>query len=346
MHNGEWRNEGREEMTESRVVIETFDSEVLKGNFLDDPSARRVAIYLPPGYGENPRARYPTVFFLVGFTGRGTMLLNESFFDENIQQRLDRLIGSGEIMPLIMVMPDCSTRYGGSQYINSLGTGRYEDHLIEELVPWVDENFRTISERYFRAVMGKSSGGYGSVVLAMRHSEVFGLMACHSGDMNFDLCYRPDFVDYLRGIKKYGGLEKYLANLWKIRPRDADFRAILNTVAMASCYSPNLDSPYGFDLPFDQDTGETDEKVWARWKEWDPLNLIAVHADALRYQRLVYLDAGTRDEFHLQYGARAFCRRLDRLGVPYQYEEFEDGHRDIMYRYDVSLKAISAVWKG
>ncbi len=332
-------------MSDSHVLIERFESSVLAGNYLADPTTRRVAIYLPPGY-EGGKELYPLVFLLAGFTGRGTMLLNESSWDETIQERLDRLIRTNRIAPMIVLMPDCFTRYGGSQYINSLGTGRYEDHIVEELVPWADENFRTIPERDFRAVAGKSSGGYGSLMLGMRHPDIFGLVASHSGDMYFELCYGPDMIRYLYRAKRFGGLGKFLHEFRDIHPKDGDFYALLETAAMASCYSPNLKAAYGFDLPFDEYTGEWKREVWARWKAWDPIESIDSHSAALRSLRLLYLDCGTRDEFNLQYGARTFCARLERGGIQYHYEEFDDGHRDVQYRDDVSLAAISEVWKG
>src|SRR5689334_1880362 len=100
----------------SRVEIIPHASKILQDNFLHDPATRRVGIYLPPDYDESKR--YPSVYLLSGFTGRGTMMLNESAWNENIQERLDRLIGTGAVQPLIAVLPDCFTRYGGSQYIN------------------------------------------------------------------------------------------------------------------------------------------------------------------------------------------------------------------------------------
>ena len=330
-------------MTTSQVLVEAFESTVLQGNFLGDSTTRRVAVYLPPDYDQGTQ-RYPVVFLLAGYTGRGTMLMNESAWDENIQSRLDRLIRTNSIAHMIAVMPDCFTRYGGSQYINSIGTGRYQDHIVEELVPWVDRTFRTIPDRNKRAVAGKSSGGYGSLMLGMRHPETFGSIACHSGDMYFELCYGPEMISYLRAIRKFASLDKFLQGFREIRPRDANFRTVLETVAMASCYSPNLKTPNGFDLPLDEYSGEWRNEVWARWKEWDPIELIDSHADALKSLRLLYLDCGERDEFNLQFGARTFCARLERRGIRYHYEEFDDGHMDVQYRYDVSLKAISQVW--
>ncbi len=61
------------------------------------------------------------------------------------------------------------------------------------------------------------------------------------------------------------------------------------------------------------------------------------HADALRSLRVIYIDAGLRDEFNLQMGARILCSRLDALGVTYIHEEFDDTHMGINYRYDRSF---------
>jgi S-formylglutathione hydrolase FrmB len=327
-------------MAEGTVIIETITSEVLRGNPLGDPFVRRVPVYLPPGYGTGTD-RYPVVFVLTGFTGRGTMLLNDAAWDETLPQRMDRLIASGNVRPIILVMPDCFTRIGGSQYINSPAVGQYEDHVVKELVEFVDKKYRTIADRDHRAVVGKSSGGYGSAILAMRHPEVFGLMASHSGDMYFELGYKPDMAGAVRALPKLGGLDKLWGDIPTIRPKDKNFHDALNIIAMAACYSPNPASPHGFDLPFDTETSELREDVWKRWLEWDPVYLVDKHLDALRSLRLIYLDAGLRDEFNLQYGARIFCKRLQARGVKFIHEEFDDGHFNIQYRYDVSLKAIS-----
>ncbi len=327
-------------MSSGTVIIETIASDALRGNPLGDPFVRRVPVYLPPGY-ESGNARYPVVFVLTGFTGRGTMLLNDSAWDETLPQRTDRLIADGKVQPMILVMPDCFTRIGGSQYLNSSAVGQYEDHVVKELVAFVDKKYRTIADRDHRALVGKSSGGYGSVILAMRHPDVFGLMASHSGDMYFELCYKPDLIHALRALKKFGGLDKFWDEFPTVHPKDGDFNAMLNTIAMAACYSPNSTAPHGFDLPFDTETGELRGDVWQRWLEWDPVYLIDKLLDALRSLRLIYLDAGLRDEFNLQYGARIFAARLKARGIQYIHEEFDDGHMNIPYRYDVSLKAIS-----
>jgi enterochelin esterase family protein len=111
---------------------------------------------------------------------------------------------------------------------------------------------------------------------------------------------------------------------------------------MAAAYSPNPDSPaFGIDLPCDLETGAFREDVWKRWLEHDPLRMLESRAAALRSLRLLFLDCGTKDEFSLQHGARLFSRRLRELGVPHEYEEFDDGHMNVSYRYDASLPRLA-----
>lgn len=324
-------------MEAGQVVVERFESRVLAGNTPGDPRVRQVPVYLPPSYAREPDRRYPVAYVLAGFTGRGRMLLNDAPWSPPLNERYDARIaeGAGE---MILVLPDCLTRFGGSQYINSSALGRYEDHLIDELVPWIDARYRTRSDRAHRGVMGKSSGGYGALVLAMRHPDTFGALVSHSGDVQFDYCYRGDVPDTITQLQKAGGLEAWMRAFESREKKSSDDHKALNIVAMSAAYAPNPAArPFGFDLPFDLATGAFRDDVWARWLAHDPLRLLETHADGLRGMALVYLDCGVRDEFHLQHGARLFAARLAALGIAHEHEEFDDGHMNIPYRYDVSL---------
>ena len=321
-----------------KVVVHRYESNILKSNPLKDPYIRDVIIYLPPEYKSSFSPGYIAVFGLVGFEGKGKMLLNEDPLGENIEDRMNRLISEKKCGPMILILLDCFTRFGGNQYINSSATGRYEDYIINEIVPFVDNNYN-ISKH---AVWGKSSGGYGSITLGMRHPEVFAALADHSGDAGFEYCYLPDFPKALDAIREAGGPKKWLDNFWKKpnRHRHED-RPALNVLAMAAHYSPNpKSSEIGIDLPFDLKTGEFLQDVWNRWLSCDPVRMVEKYYMNLKKINLIYIDCGTKDEFNLQWGARIIHSKLEKMDIKHIYEEFDDGHTSTSYRYDVSLPKI------
>lgn len=321
------------------VEAPEFESKALADNYLGDLATRRLPIVLPPDYATSGR-RYPVIVGLTGFTGKGVMLLNEDAWQPNLVERLERLYAQG--MPhAIFALPDCFTRYGGSQYINSEATGRYEDYVINEIIPFVDAHYRTIASPEGRGVFGKSSGGYGSMILGMRHPDVFGALACHSGDMSFDLCYGRDFPGTANAINKAGGVEAWWGRFAaQVKKNPDDFEA-LNILAMAACYSPAPDAPLRIALPFDLHTCERIPEVWRRWLEWDPVELLDRYGENLRGMRLLYIDCGSRDQFMLHFGARLMTKRLKERGIAFEYEEFDDNHNSVQYRYDVSLPKLA-----
>jgi S-formylglutathione hydrolase FrmB len=319
-----------------RVLVLPHASTVLRGNSLGDPADRDLFCYLPPGY-DSAQERYPVIYWLSGFTGNGRMMFNADAWVEPLDRRLDRLIVSGAMPKTICVLPDCLTRLGGSQYADSSATGDYETYIIAELVPFVDAQLRSKPGREHRGVTGKSSGGYGAMRLAMRHPDVFGALGSHAGDAYFAYCYLPDFPKFVMGVNKAGGVEQFLREFEALPKKTHQAMEVLNILAMAACYSPNPDAPLGIDIPVNLPGGEIRGDVWKRWEANDPVHMAREHAGALRSLKKIYLDAGTRDEWNLHIGARIFASRLGELGVPYVYEEFDDSHMGIQYRYDRSF---------
>jgi S-formylglutathione hydrolase FrmB len=329
------------------VQMVTVPGKTLEANPLGDPAVRQMPVLLPLGYDPSSSRRYPLLVGLVGFTGSGMQFLNVDPWQPNMPARLARLYDQG--MPhVIVALPDCFTKLGGSQYVNSDAVGRYEDYVIDEIIPFVDANFRTISAPEGRAVFGKSSGGYGSIMLGMKHPDVFGALACHSGDMFFELCYKVDFPNVCNVINSAGGLDAWWADFQTREKKTKDDFTGLNTLAMAACYSPvpkgspDPDGFMGIALPFDLYTCEQKDDVWARWLEYDPVVVVDKYADNLRSLRYIYLDCGIRDEFYLHYGARIMSRKLSELGIAHDHEEFDDGHMSVQYRYSVSLPRLVA----
>jgi enterochelin esterase-like enzyme len=341
------------DVTAVRGQIQTLriQSERLRGNSLGDPHERALHVYLPSSYDASPgTARFPVIYLLAGFTGSGASMLNWTAWQENLPAKLDRLIGDGAMAPCIVVFPDCFTRLGGSQYVNSTAMGRYEDYLCDEVVPFVDEKFRTLGARG-RGIAGKSSGGYGALWLSLQRPGLFAAAASHSGDCAFELCMDPHFGETAMRLQQLGGMAAFWKSLQEgYRPTGADTE-LMQQLCNAAAYSPAVEpnapaEPWGFALPFDPETALTRPEVAAHWRKFDPLHAVTARPEGFRRLSLLYIDVGRADEYLLQFGARLLCRELDRLGIGYRYEEFEGGHRNTSHRYDVSLPALSAALSG
>src|SRR5450432_1130564 len=189
------------------VVVLEHDSKILRGNPLGDPHVRKLAVWLPPQYDEGATRgagkRYPALYDLVGFMGSGMAHVGWKGFTENVAERAARLVHEKKMGPAIIVFPDCFTALGGNQYVNSSAIGRYADYLTEELVPFVDAQFRTLAAREHRGCFGKSSGGYGAIVHGMLYPKVWGAVADHSGDAYFDFVYGADWPNTLDALAKF-----------------------------------------------------------------------------------------------------------------------------------------------
>ena len=323
-----------------RVEMRPFQSSALASNRLGDPTEREVPVYLPPGW-DAAGAQLPVLFLLAGFTGRGQNFLGSDPWKGSVVQSFDRAVAAGECPPAILVMPDAFTRMGGGQYVNSSYMGRYEDYVAEELVAFVDEHYPTLPGR--RGVIGKSSGGFGAMHLSMRHPEVFRAAASISGDCHFEFGYASEFLDALRGLEARGGdPAAFLRDFFASPKLNGDAHAVINTLAMSACYSPNEDAPLGFDLPFDLHTGLRVESVWQRWLEFDPVVAVERYAQAWRGLDFLHVEAGKTDEFHLQFGLRVLRKRMEEFEVPHSSEEFAGGHFDINHRYQALLPRMIA----
>jgi hypothetical protein len=307
----------------------TFDSEALAGNPLGDPSSRPLYVYTPPGWpDEGP---YPAVWSIQGMTGQIDMWRNRSAYSSTFIEDLDRLIVAGECRPVVVPMPDCWTAYGGSQFINSAGTGEYLTYLCDELVPFVDGRFSTIAERDARAVQGKSSGGYGALVLPMLRPELWGGLGDVSGDAAFEFCYLEDFPRAWATLREHDSIDAFWEQmLADPKPSDAVF-ATVNAIAMAACYSPGPDGAP--ELPFELEDCSLREDVWERWLAWDPVRMLPSHLDDLRSMRAISLECGLQDEYNLYAGTAILHGRLEAAGIDHRFELFEGTHGGLTPRY-------------
>ena len=321
-----------------QVVAVEHRSEILAGNPLGDPAARVVHVYLPPGYDAQPDRRYPVLWNLAAFTSSGPAQVAWRNHGENLPGRLDRLIESGALPPVLCAFPDSYTALGGNQFVNSPAIGRYADYLCDELVALVDRTFRTIPESSARAVFGKSSGAFGALHLAMHRPGVFAAVASHAGDCGFDRVYLRDFpvcCDQLAGFD--GDLEAFVRWFWRARrPGHRAFHALM-TLCLAASYSPDSAAPLGLALPFNLRTCRLDPEIWSRWLAFDPVNAAPRYSEELKSLAALWIDAGDRDQYFIHYGTRELHEKLDESGIDHHFEEFEGTHSGIDWRFDHSL---------
>ena len=326
-----------------RFEQRTLQSRALEGNPLGDPAERPLWVYLPPGVGGDPGRRYPAIYVIQGYTGQVDMWWNRTALRPTVPELVDELFAGpspegSPPPPAIVVFVDCWTSLGGSQFLNSPGTGRYLDYLCDEVVAFVDGAYPTLPAREHRGIAGKSSGGYGAMVAPMLRPDVFGSLASHAGDALFEYCYLPDMATATRALRDHydGSYERFFAD-FATRPamsKESD-GVLLGIWAMAACYSAEPDGTVT--LPFDTATGRLRDQVWARWLALDPVRMAAGHAGELRSLRGIYLDAGRRDQFWLDLGAAAFSAELDALGIEHVFELFDATHSAIEYRYPTGL---------
>ena len=228
----------------------------------------------------------------------------------------------------------------------------------------VDCEFMTLPSREHRGCFGKSSGGYGSIVHAMKYPQYWGAVADHSGDACFDFVYWHDWPNTLNLLAKYraqprkegaydagkeagrkglaqglddGRIRRFLEAVWKkTKVSGAEVHSVMN-LCMAATYDPDPKAPNGFRVPFNLESGEVIPARWKRWQANDPVHMVEKHKASLKTLRGIWVDCGWRDQYHIQFGSRQLSARLAQADIRHTYEEFDDDHSDIDYRMDRSL---------
>lgn len=323
--------------------LDSIESPALAGNPLGDPATRTLAIYTPPGYDPHGSPRFPTLYCLHGYTGDVGAVVSTRPWETNVVQWIDRLIVRGAMPPAILAVVDGNTRLGGSQYLNSIHNGAYATYVVRDVIGYVDAHYRTLARAGGRAVFGKSSGGFGALHLSLERPDTFCAFASHSGDTYFRYAHLISFPDTQRTLETFGGPRAFVEEFERRHKRPQPFYATIEMLGYAAAYSPLRAEAFAFDLPFDTATGELRDDVFARWLAYDPVERVASGERALSALRLRYLDCGRRDEYGLDIGARIFTQRVRDLGLDVRHEEFDDDHRNVGYRYEISLPALAAV---
>ncbi|MCB0390009.1 MAG: enterochelin esterase [Bdellovibrionales bacterium] len=309
----------------SHVEIKTLvvNSQQLIDNPLKDSVLRNIPILIP----KKPPENLSVVFILSGFTGNGGKYFNQKSYEENDVQILANAIKAKKAPSALYVFVDAWTFWGGSQFINSVGCGNYEDYIMKELVPAVKELFPVSKNPNQWLVTGGSSGGYGALHLASKYPHIFGICAAIAPDCFFQMSLLPEIYSAWPQIQKLGGVKGVKKALLegKILSR-RDSHTILNAIGMGLCYAGKKNGE--IDWPINND-GELHTDKWKKWLNHDPLHFLKKRKKSIKKLKHIYLDVGIYDQFHLQYGSRQIYKWLKNNGINVNYNEFKGNHFDI-----------------
>jgi len=309
----------------------------LRDNLLGQTDSIVHDVYLPPGYEQDQDRHYPLFVMLAAYTNAGPGQVAWRNHGETLPQRLDRLLASGDMGPVICVFPNAWNALGGNQYVNSSTVGPWEDIICDGLLPQLDQQLRTQGAPQ-RVVFGKSSGGFGALHLAMSRPGCFAACAAHAADMGFDVVYLPDMPQTCQVLERYDhDLPRFVRQFW--RRKKADYREFhaLMTLCLAASYDPQPEQPLGLRLPFATATCELNESAWENWLRFDPVRWSDQQLQTLALLRAMWLDVGKFDQYNIQFGSRRLHRRLEQSGVEHHYEEFDGNHSGMDWRLDASL---------
>lgn len=307
-----------------RVVEVEISAPSLAGNLLGTPETQGAAVYLPPSYDREPGRRYPVVYLLHGvFDDYGVWLENYE-----VPATLDHLISTGEIPEFLAVMPNGGNQYGGGYYRNSPVSGRWGDYIAEDLVGFVDAEFRTLPRADSRAVVGHSMGGYGALHLAMSHPGLFSVVWAMSPCCLMatdDFGFGNDAWKRAASVSSSDDLQALVDS--------GDFLPIA-LLGVVTAFSPDPDDPpIHADFPFSIVRGEVvlEDTPYDRFLDELPIRQVEGAREALRDLRGIAIGVGLGDQFlHIPKGSLAFSQRLGAERIPHRLDVHEGDHRQLV----------------
>lgn len=324
------------ELNNYNIKTCVVESLVLKDNPLGDPVKRFNPVLEPKNY----EGVLPVLFILAGYSGDGAKYFSFKSFESNFIQQIDQQTSLGQAPKAIYVFVNAWTLWGGSQFINSQGAGKYEDYIISELVSTIKDGFDVSPYADDWTVFGGSSGGYGALHLGTKYPDVFKNIISLAPDSFFDISLLPEIYHALPYIKSMGGIQniKGLFKKDELKIPSHIMHKVFNVIAMASCYAPVKDNEYIF--PIDE-SGELDLKIWETWLQNDPLYFLRQRKESSIKLNPIYLAVGDKDEYGLQYGARKIKKIFESQAVKVNYTEFKGTHRDLSKYRTEALKQVN-----
>ena len=298
----------------------------LANNLVGEPAEHTIFVYLPPSYAASEK-RYPVVYYLPGYG-------DTAMIGFRLPEGMDALIESGQVEEMIIVVAGGDSEIGGSFYVNSPVTGNWEDYIVEDVVGYVDANFRTLQQAESRGITGHSMGGFGALNIAMHHPDVFSAVYSMSPGL-FDgggLAESLMFSDE-RIITNFVNYENDLASL-SVEDAQQKMSSSPQQFALAYGYAfaPNPDRhpPY-FDYPYQEFNGELirDDAIWAKWESGfgGIAEEAAQYKDNLLVLKGIVVDYGIHDENQwIPKGSEYYGEQLSAEGIPVRVESYNGNH--------------------
>lgn len=283
----------------------------LEGNLMGETASPDVSIYLPPSYAKEPTRRYPVVYFLHGYTGTDLSYFGPTGRHAHARAEAAFAAGAKEV---ILVTPNAMNAYGGSMYSNSVTAGNWEGYIAEDLVAYVDKNYRTVATRSGRGISGHSMGGYGAIRIAMKYPHVFSALYAMSSCCLNEGNVRPGRDGQPSAAEQVKTMEEARGN-----------RGAQGTLARAAAWSPNPQNPpFYLDLP--TKNGEVQPLVAVKFAANSPYAMLDQYVPNLKKYSAIMLDVGLQD--NLITSNKLLVDAMTRFGIVHTYETYEGDHNN------------------
>lgn len=318
------------------ILRENFLSTSLLENQGGEDPVRSVTIYLPPGY-ETTDLRYPVIYFLHGFMLNDTLALQLNLFDK----LMDSAIISGLIHPMILVLPNSDTRFGGSFYTNSSLTGNWADYIAKDVVNLIDKKFRTKADRNSRGLAGHSMGGHGAIKIGMQYPDVFGAVYALSpsalDDSLFFNVNDPVFKE-MDTFKNDFDNKQIISGLMKGDPEAIRKFRIKVMADLARTFTPEKEESFiaaKMPVHYVKDSMIINEMVVKKWQDNFPLQMIESNVPGLKSLNALKMDWGRNEENKdIPVNCLQFSKKLEANRVKHFAEEYLGGHINMLGGYE------------
>ena len=312
---------------ESTLTYQNVHGLSLEGNALGDAATRHVIVFLPPSYFNAPERRFPVVYLLHGYNGTSSSWTHGSYQGFSIQPAMEALIAAGTVREMIVVLPCARNTYGGSYYVNSPVTGNWENFIADDLVAYIDANYRTLPQAASRGLGGQSMGGYGALYVGVKRPDVFGVVYGTSAaclDFVADLADPEEWRTTIQITSREElGLLPQSGKRWK-----GNYPPAL--IGWLAGVAPSPAKPPLFvDIPFELagDKVQRVDAVYERCRAHCPAAMVERYRTGLLGLRGLRFAVGAHDHLqHIPEGNRLFSKALTDNGVPHTFEDLDTDH--------------------